>query len=409
MVFRKLFEGIAAFFSPREPQKKTIQEPQWQGVDTFEKLESKVSFWKSQAVNAALPHARRINEPIIRLKQAIQTVSAATPKDVGPHERIAQQHQRDFTSKTLALQSDLEARTFPDDFDGLSAATEALRSTLAAIQGIVKDNRYIYAFFKDDLASFNATMNELTDIYSAMNRELEPVRDYSNRCVELERKRTDDTLELQLKRVQSELADTRARLESLHTQEKTETSDFESEKMAESDAALADAKKAETDAANRFYAALDALEGPLKKYARGKDPGAYAHTAERYLSVKEDFLKDCLLDSEELGPLLDEVAVISENPTTTEFMEKRNAWAEEFEKTHELRMDLEHQRATLRTLQGRKQAIANSLEETGRFIETLEKKAASISETNATKKRELELEAEQLLATEVRPMPAPSG
>lgn len=403
MVFRKLFKGIAAFFSPREPPKPAVLEPQWQGADAFEKLESKITFWKSQAVHAAMPHAQRTKEPIVRLKQAIQTVSEATPKDVGPHERIAQQHQRDFVSKTLALQAEMDALTFPEDFEGFLRDMQALHSTLAAIQGVVKDNRYIYAFFKQDLEQFNATMNELTDHYVAMQGILEPVRDYSNRYAEMQLRHKDETLNRQLERIQSELADTQARMEALKSQEETPATDANLEKMTEKAAALADARKAETDAANRFYAALDLLEGPLKKYARGKDPGAYAHTAERYLSVKEDFLKDCLLDSEELTPLLGEVAVGSDNPAIAEFVEKRNAWADEFEMARENRIEIEHQWATLQTVQGRKVSVTNSLEETKRFSETLKTKAAAISETIAKQTRELENDAERLLATDVMP------
>ncbi len=409
MVFRKLFKGIAAFFSPREPPKQTILEPQWQGADAFEKLESKVAFWKNQAVHAAMPHARRTKEPIGRLKQAIQTVSEATPKEVGPHERIAHQHQHDFASKTLALQAELDALAFPEDFDGFSRDIQALHSTLAAIQGVVKDNRYIYAFFKQDLEQFNSTMNELTDHYVAMHGELGPVRDYSNRCAEMQLRRKDETLNRQLERIQRELADTRARMEVLKSQEETPALAADLEKMTETAATLADATKAETDAANRFYAALDLLEGPLKKYARGKDPGAYAHTAERYLSVKEDFLKDCLLDSEELTPLLGEVASGSENPAITEFMDKRNAWADEFEQARENRIEIERQMATLQTLQGRKVAVTNSLEETERFGETLKTKAAAISETIAKQTRELETDAERLLTTDVMPAKSASA
>ncbi|MBI2445219.1 hypothetical protein HYV43_02415 [Candidatus Micrarchaeota archaeon] len=409
MVFRKLLKGIAAFFSPREPAKEKIEEPAWQGATPFEKLASKVEFWKSQAVHAAMPHARLTQEPIHRLKEAIRTVTDATPKDVGIHERIALQHQRDFATKTLALQSDLDALVFPTDFDGLLRDTQAFHSTLAAIQEVVKDNRYIYAFFKQDLAQFNSTMNELADRYAAMHHELEAVRVFSDSCAEVERKRTDDSLNRQLERIQAEIADTHARQDILRTQEKAQASDADPEKLDTTTATLAEMKKAESDAGNRFYTALDALEGPLKKYAHGKEPGAHAKTAERYLSVKEDFLKDCLLDTEELAPLLAELAADSENPAITEFIEKRNAWADEFEQARENRIEIEHQLAALRSLQDRKEAITNSLKETERFNETLEKKAAAISETIAGQRRELELEAERLLATEILPAQAPSG
>ncbi|GEM_PF-5296334 len=342
------------------------------------------------------------------IKHAIQTVSEAIPQDVGPHERIAQQHQRDFASKALALQADLEALTFPTDFEGLDRDIQALHSTLAAIQNVVKDNRYIYAFFKKDLAEFNSTMNELTDQYVAMHKEMEPVRSYSNRCAEVQRKQTDDSLSKQLERVTSELADTRARLESQKTQEKKQAMDLDEKKMAETDVALANAKKAEHDAANRFYSALDALEGPLKRHARGKNPGAYANAAERYLSVKEDFLKDCLLDSEELAPLLDALSSDLENPAIAEFIEKRNAWADEFEQARESRIELEHQRAVLRAPQDRMKSMTASIQELSRLDLTLGKKAAAISESIATAQREIELEAERLLATAIRTPSAPS-
>gem|GEM_PF-5992061 len=67
MVFRKLLKEFAAFFSPREPPQVTVQEPKWQGASPFEKLESKVAFWKTQATHAALPHALETKEPIGRL------------------------------------------------------------------------------------------------------------------------------------------------------------------------------------------------------------------------------------------------------------------------------------------------------------------------------------------------------
>ncbi|HLD76030.1 MAG TPA: hypothetical protein VI874_03355, partial [Candidatus Norongarragalinales archaeon] len=369
----------------------------WPGATLAEKLDAKTKFLQKNAAQKARPLAIQTRNPIQRLRAGVDAVARASPKNTGPHERIAQEHQRIFVSKTRVLQRQLDALAFPEDFDGLSRAELTFSSTLAAINGVVKDNRYIYAFFERDVTEFNAAMKELLTLDAAMHQILEFARVFSRQCETLKRRRADSSIHDQIARVERDLKDTQGRLQGLKTEQEQLRLSVDSQKIAVRQAELSLAKKAENDAAQRFYAVLEALERPLKRYAHGKEPGAYAGMAERYLRVKEDFLKDCLLDSEELELLLGVLPLEAQAARVSEFRQNKNAWADEFENAREKTTALEKELQKMHSPVDQLDALGSSVKELQTLQETLWEKSTSLSKKISQQEIEAEQDAQLLL------------
>ncbi|MBI4361184.1 hypothetical protein HY572_05425 [Candidatus Micrarchaeota archaeon] len=401
MALQKLFTQIKALFSrPAKAEPQAVSEPVWAGQDAFAKLYAKTVFWKEKAATKANPLAQRVSEPVTRLKQGIDAIARATPKQPGPHQRIAEEHQRTFVAKTEGLHRQLHALVFPDDFDGLSGTQQEFSSILASINTVVKDNRYIYAFFERDVTQFNAAMKELLALDAGLHDVLEPVRAFERQRLALEQKRGDDTLSEQLERVRREKAQLQSRLKALRD-EKAASPAFDVSATEQLQRDATQAKTEEQRAANRFYAVLESLEGPLKKYARGKDPGAYANVAEKYLRVKEDFLKDCLLDSEDLEPLLSGLDLNAADAPVAEFRSNRLAWADAYDEAREKRLDLERRLAQVQGPQQKAASLDASIQECTHLEETLTQKEADVTARIASREQEIQEQAILLLSLPV--------
>lgn len=398
MALQTFFTQLKKFFS-RSTQKKDepVFEPAYAGETVYGKLEAKAAFWKTGAAKKAKPLTARIPDAVAQLKHGVAAIANATPAHAGPHERIAEEHQRAFAAKAETIHRQLSEVVFPSDFDGLSSAQERFSSLLSSMNANVKDNRYIYAFFERDVPVFNAAMKELLDVDAKLHGFLEPVRAFERQRLALEKKRVDSALSSQLERLRREKNDAQTRLIALQ-HEKNALPVFDASAATNHQQQLNAAKAEEQRHANRFYSALEALEGPLKKYARGKDPGAYADVAEKYLRVKEDFLKDCLLDSEDLEPLLSGLDLTRADAVVADFKQNRLAWADAFEEARERRVELERQSLDLFSPQEKAASLDASIQECQALVATLDQKEAELTRQMAANDQSVQAEAEALLA-----------
>ncbi len=362
-----------------------------------ETLDSKREKLENEAAKKASQFKGGFAQAARELKTAI---SAVATKEIDPKiqfYKIAHEHQKSFAMRLRPLQQEIAGLDFPEDYHRVLESQKNLTESLTAMNRVVVDNRYVYAFFGEELREFNAAMKRLLEINAGMAKALSPAYDFGCKCNDLHAaenaiRETGNRLDT----VNEQLEETARQLERLESEETALRKQWSEAEWASSGGALERAKADEKAAEWKFESFLGSIEGLLKSYARGKNPGAHASSAEKYLRDAEAFIGDCTAGEEKTEMLISAIEPLKPE-LFAEFKLHRFEWVGELaaarNATREARQRLEEMESMKRRVDGAASASNRARDEK----RLLGEKASEIAAEKAAKEAELKKGKERLL------------
>ncbi len=394
-----------AGFLARKPAPAPLapQQPLETGT-VFERVDARLKRLQADALERARPLAVEIRDQISKLRPAVTELAKAEPDAENRYHKVGLDHQRGFTERMARIQAKLDALFFAEPFEAFETDRAALAQALDEINQAVLHNRHMYVFYAPKLQSFNAVMKRLLELNAQLSAALFPARQFTAQVDALHRRQSGQAdLSAQIQDVERQKVQWLEKAAALDAERSALEVRVDSAQIQGLQSQLETARLEENKARDWFYSFLEKLEGPLKQYAHGKEPGVWASTAERYLAVKEDFLKDCLLDSEDLRPLLDALFRKKGDTTIDDFLAQKDAMADAFEDARLKRQDLERELRDLQAPLERAKIVCRSGEDARLAADKLRLKALALDRQKAALEQACHAEAEGLLSSFVQP------
>ncbi|MBI5036800.1 hypothetical protein HZC09_05660 [Candidatus Micrarchaeota archaeon] len=386
MVFSKAIEKFKTIVSRKQEAPKAIEDKSIE--EKKKRLESEAETKAREIVPEIMKHSKL-------LKHSIRAVANKQIEKEMQFYKIAAEHQRAFGSRMDSIQRQLEALEFPQDYAGMVAAQGKLAELLTAANKTVVNNRYVYAFFEKELKEFNQSMKSLLELNQKLAETLGPAYAFRQKIVVIEAERKKIT-GIGEKRdfLRNQMEGAKENEGKLVTEKNGLLKNWNEEEYAEASEGLENAIAENKNAEGAFQSFLGSIEGKLKKYAHGREKGAYAATAERYLHDAKAFIGDSEEGSSEIPRLF---GVLLEKNEIQEYESRKTEWVERLKKA---RGELAAREQNLRQMESKKgilRSIQQSIDAARQEKELLEKKIAELDGERKRKEDELAEEEKRVL------------